>query len=491
MNPTRIRTLTRRFTDPQSGPNTATDADLLGRFLDARDQSAFADLVARHGPAVRAVCRSVLRDPNDADDAAQATFLVLVRRAGAVRDRDALGGWLCRVAWRTANRLLDDNRRRGNRTAAGADPDATPAPEPPGDSRDIAAVLDEIGRLPELYRVAVLTCYATGTSTTEAARQLGWPKGTLLTRLAWARKRLRDRLARRGVTLAGGLAAALADRLGAAGAAVFANRTARVVAALAAGTPVEKGLVSERVFPLTNGVVRAMIGTKLKAAFGVGLLAAALLGLALGRPAVGTAEANPGEAKKVPADKGGPGKAAADGKGKAEAEEKVDAAPAGPGNELVVRRPLGSFTREIAPFGRATLTFTETRLHIRAAVNLDGVAFTLTADADYSVNRESMVYGIITEVDVNNIGGGDEAAELALYAGMATDTPFAFRIRVEDESIVIKDIKFGPLGSPLFAEALGKADDAKQILSVIGGKYKIDPNPDRNAAPPAARPKKK
>jgi RNA polymerase sigma factor (sigma-70 family) len=492
MNPTRIRTVTRRFTDSQSGPNTATDADLLGRFLDARDQSAFADLVARHGPAVRAVCRSVLRDPNDADDAAQATFLVLVRRAGAVRDRDALGGWLCRVAWRTANRLLDENRRRGNRTAAGADPDATPATEPPGDSRDIAAVLEEIGRLPERYRVAVLTCYATGTSTAEAARQLGWPKGTLLTRLAWARKRLRDRLARRGVTLAGGLVAALAARLGAAGAAEFANRMARVVAALAADAPVEKGLVSERVFPLTNGVVRAMIGTKLKVAFGVGLLVAAMLGLALGRSAVGTAEANPGEAKKVlPADKGGPGKTAANDKGKAEAEEKVDAAPAGPGNELVVRRPLGSFTREVAPFGRGTLTFTETRLHIRAAVSLDGFTFTLTADADYSVNRESMVYGIITEVDVNNIGGGDEAAELALLAGMATDIPFAFRIRVEDESIVIKDIKFGPLGSPLFAELVGKDNEAKQILSLIGGKYKIDPNPDRNPAPPAARPKKK
>jgi len=489
MNPTRIRTVTRRYTDPRSGPHATTDSDLLGRFLDARDQSAFADLVARHGPTVRAVCRSVLRDANDADDAAQATFLVLVRRAGAVRDRDALGGWLCRVAWRTANRLLDDNRRRATRTATGGDLDATPAAESPGDPRDVAAVLDEIGRLPEVYRVAVLTCYATGASTAEAARQLGWPKGTLLTRLAWARKRLRSRLDRRGAALAGGLVAALGGRLHTAGAAAFADRTARVASALATQNPVEPGLVSERVFPLTNGVVRAMIGTKLKAAFGIGLLVAALLGLGLGlgRSGMGTAEANSGEAKKaLPADKAATGKAASDGKGPTEVEEKVDAVPAGPGNELVVRRPLGSFSREIAPFGRGTLTFTETRLHVRATVNLEGVALSVTADADYSVNRESLVYGIITDVDVHN-----DASALAVHAGMAVDTPFAFRIRVEDDAIVIKDIRFGPLGSPLFAEALGKGDEAKQILLLIGGKYKTDPNPDRNAPLPAARPKKK
>src|SRR4051812_13297732 len=98
MNPTRIHTIASRFTAPRERTDAPTDADLLGRFLDARDQTAFADLVTRHAPAVRAVCRSVLRDPNDADDAAQATFLVLVRRAGAVRDRAALGGWLSRIA---------------------------------------------------------------------------------------------------------------------------------------------------------------------------------------------------------------------------------------------------------------------------------------------------------------------------------------------------------------------------------------------------------
>ncbi len=117
MNPTRLRTVARRLatTPPRAAGPPAADAALLSRFLDAHDEEAVGALVARHLPTVRAVCRSVLRDPDDADDAAQATFLVLARRAGAVRDRQALGGWLCRVAWRTANRLREQNARRAAR----------------------------------------------------------------------------------------------------------------------------------------------------------------------------------------------------------------------------------------------------------------------------------------------------------------------------------------------------------------------------------------
>lgn len=506
MNPARMQTVANRLAESPVRPDAPTDADLLGRFLDAQDQSAFASLVARHGPMVRAVCRSVLRDPNDADDAAQATFLVLVRRAVVVRDRAALGGWLGRVAWRTANRLRADNRRRGDRTA-GVEPDATPA-APLCDSPDLAAVLDEIGKLPERYRVAVLACYAAGESTAEAARQLGWPKGTLLTRLAWARKRLRDRLARRGVTLAGGLLAALAESLGSAGAGAFTNRTTRVAAALAAGGPVENGLVSERVFPLTNGVVRAMIGTKLKAAIGIGLLAAVLLGLALGRSTVGTADANPGDAKKPAAtEKAGKGASAKDdeepkagaargGTNDSQPARDADerAAPAGPGKELVVRRPSGSYTREVQPYGRGTITFTEDRLHVHATVTVEKFTVTFTADADYTLNRESLVYGVITGADMSAPGGGEAAVAFAPLASLATDLPFAFRIRVEDDAITIKDIKAGPIGSPLLMEALTKGDDGKEltaIASMVCGKYKADPNPDRNAVPPAARPKKK
>lgn len=492
MNTHRLHTAARRLADAR--PDGHTDAELLGRFLDARDQAAFAELVARHGPTVLAVCRSVLSDPNDADDAAQATFLVLVRRAAAVRDRAALGGWLCRVAWRTANRLRTGNARRNGRNA-GVDPDSVPAGEPAStDALALAAVLDEIAKLPEAYRTAVLTCYGTGTSTTEAARQLGWPKGTLLTRLAWARKRLGDRLSRRGVTLAGGLAAVFTGRVTPHAAARLAGRITPVAAALAAGEPVDKELVSERVLPLTNGVVRAMIGTKLKAAIGLGLLAAVLLGLGLGRSTVGTAEANSGDTKKPVAgektdraDRAAPAKAD---------EEAASAAAAGPGKELVVRRPLGSYTREMKPYGRVTLTFTEDRLHVQADINIKEVALTISADADFSVNRESTVYGVITGVDFSATGAaaGEATIGFAPFSTIATDLPFSFRMRVEDDAITIKDIKAGPFGTPLLMEAL-KADQGGDkelfwITSVVCGKYKTDPHPDRSP-PPAPRPKKK
>lgn len=516
MNPTRIRTVTRRLAaaaaPPARGGSPAADPELVARFLAGHDEAAFAALVARHLPAVRAVCRSVLRDPNDADDAAQATFLVLVRRADAVRDRQALGAWLCRVAWRTANRLRGENTRRSSRKEA-IDPDQTPARTPPTSDTEAATILnDEIGQLPERYRVAVLACYAAGTPTAEAAARLGWPKGTLLTRLAWARRRLRDRLTKRGVTLAGGFTAVFAGQAGTVGGALLAGRICGAAVAVAVGDPAVKQLVSERVSSLTEGVVRAMIGTKIKLVVGAGFLAVTLLGLGLGRMTAGPADAV--GKKLIPGNT--PAAKAAEPRDAAPARpergdpplvqpERVDPplAAAGPGNDLIVRRPHGSFTREVPAYGKATITFTENRIHVVANVRIEKATFTVTADADYTLNRESMVYGIITGVDVSGPLEGDDLAEIALIAGTASDMPFAFRIRVEDDAIAIKDIKFGPFGSPpLLAVLLGKdgngaAAETQMIAAMVGGKYKADPNPDRNpplipqpaAAPPRSRKK--
>jgi RNA polymerase sigma factor (sigma-70 family) len=497
VNPTRIRTVARRLAvaHQDCSATARSDHDLLTRFLDVHDEAAFEGLVTRHLPAVRAVCRSVLRDPNDADDAVQATFLVLVRRAAAVRDRAALGAWLCRIAWRTANRLREMNTRRTRQQVPGIDPDATPDREatPAGSAEVAAALHDEIGRLPERYRLAVLTCYAAGTPTAEAATRLGWPKGTLLTRLAWARKRLRDRLTKRGVTLAGGFTATMAGQAGSAGGAVLAARITVAAVAMMSGDPRVKEVVSERVSNLTEGVVRAMAGTKIKLALGVGFVVVALLGLGLGRM---TADAADGVDKKpttgvVSQTKAAAPREAAPAKPAdpdSEARAELLMAPAGPGNDLVVRRPLGSYTKEVPAYGKATLTFTENRLHVHAAVRLDGISLVVTADGDYSMNRESMVYGIITAVDVSGLPGGEESAEVVLMAATLNDTPFAFRARVEDDSVTIKDLKFGPFGSLLFAEMFAGGDGAKEMLMVagiVGGKYKADPNPDRSALPPA------
>ena len=467
---------------------------LLGRFLTGHDEDAFGAIVARHLPAVRAVCRSVLRDANDADDATQATFLVLVRRADAVRNRDALGAWLCRVAWRTANRLRATNARRVSRQPAGFDPDRlfAKAPASPERSEIDIALTDEIGRLPEKYRIAVLMCYGAGTPTAEAAVRLGWPKGTLLTRLAWARKRLRARLAKRGLALMGGFSALIAARGGVASGAILVGRIASSALGLIDGDPAAKQLVSERVSSLTEGVVRAMVGTKIKLLVGIGFLSIALLGLGLGRMTAGPAAAadkkltpvaaalpaKPAEAKDAP-----PAKPPLD----AEAKAEVVAAPS---SDLIVRRPLGSYTKEVPSYGKATFTFNESRLHVVATVRIEKTTFTLTADADYSMNRESMVYGIITGVDVTGLRDDEEMAEFALLAGAATDMPFAFRVRTEDDAVAIKDIKFGPIGSPIFADMLGSGNGFKDlalIAAIVGGKYKADPNPDRNPLLPAPR----
>ena len=501
MNSTRFRSVTRRLAvAPPHGPS-ASDAELLTRFLDAHDESALGELVDRHLPAVRAVCRSLLRDPNDADDAVQATFLVLLRRAAIVRNRHALGAWICRVAWRTANRLREANARRSEKHSPGVDPDATPGRDTPsaGESEVASVLIDEIHRLPEHYRLAVLTCYAAGTPTAEAATRLGWPKGTLLTRLAWARRRLRDRLTKRGVTLAGGFTAVFAGRLNSVGGAILAGRITAVAVALAAGDPIAKELVSERVFSLTEGVVRTMIGTKLKIALGLAFLAIALLGLGLGRMTAEPAEA----ADKKPAPTVGLPAKAADTKDAAPAKPAVEAeapkaelpaAPAGPGNDLVIRRPHGSYTRDIPPYGRATITFTENQIHIVANIRIEKLTFTVTADADYSLNRESMVYGIITGVDVTGSFDEEEALEVALLANAANDMPFAFRIRTDDNAITIKDLRFGALGSPAFLKLLDEAGgddkDLELLTGMVTGKYKADPNPERNnpLPPPGNRP---
>ncbi|HJZ58191.1 MAG TPA: RNA polymerase sigma factor [Gemmataceae bacterium] len=494
MNPNRLRAVARRLaTAPRTRePPTTTDAELLGGFLDQQDESAFGELVARHLPSVRAVCRTLLRDPNDVDDAVQAAFLILVRRAATVRDARALGGWLYRVAWRVANRLRAKNARRAAPRQVGIDPDSTPAPavEPAGGAEAFAALHEEVSRLPERYRLAVIACYAGGTPTAEAAKRLGWPKGTLLTRLAWARKRLRERLGKRGITLAGGFTAAFGGRAGVTGAAVLAGIITRVAVPTLSNDPQAKELVSERVSSLTEGVLRTMTGTKLKVAAGLVLVAVTLLGMGIGRFTAGAADgARPTDKKPVPAAKPADGPPAAN--APAGKSEVAEAAPAGPGNDLVIRRPHGSYTKEVNPFGRATITFTEDRIHVVANIRIEKATFTVTADADYSINRESMVYGIITSVEVTGPFDEDEAAEIAILASAANDMPFAFRIRTDDDAITIKDIRFGALGSPAFTNLIGElSSDDEELMILTGlasGKYKADPNPERNAPLPPPR----
>jgi RNA polymerase sigma factor (sigma-70 family) len=266
-----------RLIGPRPG-GECSDGELLERFLGRRDAAAFADLVRRHGPMVLGVCRRVLRDFHDAEDAFQATFLVLARKARSVGRREALGSWLYGVACRVALKARAQAARRRKhegRAANGAEPRS--APEAAWD--DVRPILDEeVSRLPDKYRRPVVLCYFEGKTYREAARLLGLPAGTASVRLARARELLRGRLALRGVAFSSGaLAIGLAEATASVGeACLLAGATADVAVSWLAA-PAAAG-VSNRVVALTEGVVKAMLLRKLKALAGVLLAAAATVG---------------------------------------------------------------------------------------------------------------------------------------------------------------------------------------------------------------------
>jgi RNA polymerase sigma factor (sigma-70 family) len=258
-----------------SQPGEASDATLLGRFISQRDERAFTLLVDRHGPLVMQVCRRVLGNAQDAEDAFQAAFLILARKASTVRPREALTAWLHGVARRVALKARSARTRQVREAPRAAAPPADPRPDPLDDisGRELLMIIDEeLQRLPEAYRLPVILCCLEGRSLEKAARQLGWTRGSVKGRLERGRARLHDRLVRRGLTLSAALAAAEISR-GAASATVAARLTASTVSGAMAvlGSPMTGAIgVSARAAALAAETIRNMAPAKLK-------LAAALL----------------------------------------------------------------------------------------------------------------------------------------------------------------------------------------------------------------------
>jgi RNA polymerase sigma factor (sigma-70 family) len=265
-----------------------SDAELLERFRAKRAtaedatleaEAAFAALVARHGPMVLGVCRRTLADANDVEDAFQATFLVLVRRARSVRVRDSLGRWLYGVARRVAAKARARRERDRVRTAPlEGDP---VAPDDQADRIELLAALDEeVSRLPAKYQAPVVLCHLEGLTHAEAADRLRWPVGTVSGRLSRARNLLRDRLVRRGIapgvallTSEGVLRAAVPELL--------ATATVQAATRLAIGGGSPAGAVSASALALMNAVLRAAAVAKMRLA-AVVLVALAVAGAALG-----------------------------------------------------------------------------------------------------------------------------------------------------------------------------------------------------------------
>lgn len=445
---TRLNTPPRRPTAPAVAfLDARPDGALLARFASDADAAAFATLVGRYTPAVRAVCAAWLRSAADIDDAAQATFLVLVRRADTIRDGDKVGAWLCRVARYVARRLAKELRR--------AEPLAFDPPtrrDPPGSDRaDTLAA--EVDRLPEKYRVPMLMHYSAGLSTADIAAQLGCPKGTVLTRLDRGRKLLERRLAARGWTAAAALAVGTVCRpLSAA----WVLATARgAVLARDGRSPLPAG-VSTRSESLTEGVVRAMTSSKLRFVLLALMLATGVGGFALGQlgtrekplPAKGVSLPDLGvKAEPTPAPL----------PEKADEPKAAKADDAKPGNlrrrEAVIKVPVGTFVKEVDAgefgSGRLTWTFEDDKVHGTIEANVMGVEVELKTEAEFSLSGNGTIYGIVTSAEVTHLkigaGLGEGAAEYAKFFKLAepllnemlTDLPFSYQFRLNGDKLTI------------------------------------------------------
>jgi RNA polymerase sigma factor (sigma-70 family) len=278
------------------GAPDMTDGQLLGRFVERRDEAAFEALVRRHGPMVLGVCRRLLRHGHDAEDAFQAVFIVLARKAASVRQRDLVGSWLYSVAYQTALKARRAAARRQARERQMAE-----MPEPVTVERDLwgelLPLLDrELHRLPDKYRIPIVLCELEGLSHREAAGRLGCAEGTVSSNISRARAVLAKRLSRFGLAVTpAALAAALSRNASAAVPPMLVSATVKVGMLAAAGSAVG-AVVSTQTAALANSVTNALYLKKVLAASAV-LLAAALAAVGAGAVARQFLAADPGGRK--------------------------------------------------------------------------------------------------------------------------------------------------------------------------------------------------
>jgi RNA polymerase sigma factor (sigma-70 family) len=271
----------RRLSGGPSGDSDLDDAQLLRRFLAHRDEIAFTTIVQRYGAMVWSLCVRRLGETPEAEDAFQATFLVLVRKAPSLHGPQLLGPWLYGVAYRTALKVRGRRARLAAREATLMEQPSAEQPEQVW--RDLRPVIDEeVNRLPEKYRQAVLLCYLQGLSSEEAAQRLGCAQGTIFSRLSRARDLLRQRLSRRGLGVsAGALAAVLTTNAAAKTAppSALIETTIRMSLSFAAGTAGQT--LSAPLAALVEGVLRSMFLSKVKLVVVV-LLALGIVGSGAG-----------------------------------------------------------------------------------------------------------------------------------------------------------------------------------------------------------------
>jgi RNA polymerase sigma factor (sigma-70 family) len=251
-----------------------SDGQLLDQFIENQDETAFAALVERHSRMVWGVCRRIVAHHQDAEDAFQATFLVLARKAMSIRPREMVANWLFGVAHRTALKAKTMAAKRSRR-----EKQVTTMPEPeaagPGSWGDLESLIDqELANLPDKYRIVIVLCDLEGKKGKDVARQLKIPEGTLASRLRTGRVMLAKRLARQGLALSGGaLATVFAQNAASACAPTgLVSSTIKAATLTAAGKTAAATLISANAAALMEGVIKAMLLTKLKTAIAVVLV---------------------------------------------------------------------------------------------------------------------------------------------------------------------------------------------------------------------------
>ncbi len=400
---TSILSRIRRMTAEVGG---ASDAQLLDRFAAHRDEAAFELLLWRHARLVFGVCRRVLHDLHDAEDAFQATFLALARHAGRIAKREAVAGWLHKVAYRTALTARGQRARRDAREkliGAAEHISASPDVEASSENQELRRVLDEeIGRLPEQFRAAVALCYLEGKSVDEAARLLGCPRGTLASRLAQARARLRLRLAGRGLALTAALAILAPANAAPRPLSLIPTLTAAALRYTAGGAAAD-GVLSPRITALTEEVLRTMFLHKLKTGIVILIALVGILlaggGLAVGLRANAGPDAEPPNTGEAP-------KAQAVG-GEEQARDKPDAAAP---RTVTVSRPV---RREAAPYEDYT-----GRLEALRTVEVRPLVSGLVQKVCFKAGAEVKKGDVLFELDsrVSQLALDKAEAELALAA---------------------------------------------------------------------------
>jgi len=277
------------------------DAQLLDRFVARGDGLAFSAIVERHGPMVLRVCRAILGNGEGVEDAFQATFLVLIRKSATIRGRDALGPWLHRVAYRIAvQSRIEGNQRRKSETSLGDAIDQLADRTLTNDQTRIAALHEELARLPEKYRRPIVLCYLEGLTHAQAASALGWGEATVRRRLVNARELLRSRLTRQG--LAPAVSLLLIDGLAKKSSAVvplaWSNAIARAAVAMPAGKIVATGGISATAATLAKGALAGLFAESVKGVATVGLLVVALGMVGLHTVPIGLAQTGDDKAMK-------------------------------------------------------------------------------------------------------------------------------------------------------------------------------------------------